>query len=257
MGVTKDDILVVHSSMKELLKCKLAPKDILDLFVTQLLPHGTLVCPTFPLYPREPKGVERLRANTCNVEYSYNVQKSRTWTGDLGRLLMKMPGARRSLHPLNTLTAYGKDVDQIFSKETIHSLDLPCGPDSPWSTLVSLKAKVLMIGVDIAHSLTMIHVAEDCYEESWPINNWYRQRPFHIINNNTEYHVTVRERHPKWSLSYAERKLSRDLITSGLVQQANIGSLTISLIESTSLISYLNARKDSAFPYYLCWLSAL
>ncbi|NDH55482.1 MAG: hypothetical protein EBY06_02140 [Burkholderiaceae bacterium] len=38
---------------------------------------------------------------------------------------------------------------------------------------------------------------------------------FKILNKDEVRFVTVRERHPKWSMSYAERKLSRDLFKEG------------------------------------------
>ena len=106
----------------------------------------------------------------------------------------------RSLHPLNTLTALGVSSNDIFYHESINTLDTPCGPLSSWASLARLNSKILMIDVDVAHALTMIHVAEDCYESSWPIPNWYRSRRFNLVNNNIKSSISVRERHPRWAV---------------------------------------------------------
>jgi aminoglycoside 3-N-acetyltransferase len=257
MGITEDDVIVVHSSMSQLAKSGLTANGVIELLTRRLCPSGTLICPTFPLYRDEPQGTERLTKDMSNVELVYNVQKTRPWTGELGRMLMKVPGARRSLHPLNTVTAYGTAVDQIFAKESMNSLDLPCGPSSTWAALAELNAKIIMLGVDLTHSLTMIHVAEDCYEAEWPVKDWYRNRVFRVVDHDKEYAVKVRERHPKWALSYAERKLSHDLYSNGIAKRFQIGSLDVTLLESSALIDFLNSRKKLAYPYYLTWLSRL
>ena len=57
----------------------------------------------------------------------------------------------------------------------------------------------------------MIHVAEDLYENEWPVKDWYRNRQFRVIDNEFDKEVTIRERHPKWALFYAEREFSKDL----------------------------------------------
>ena len=257
LGVTEEDVIIVHSSMKQVAKCGLGPSGFLELLIRKLCPKGTLVCPTFPLYRHEPQGTERLTKDMTNVEFLYNVQKTRPWTGDLGRELMKMPGARRSLHPLNTITAYGEDADEIFSKESISSLDLPCGPNSTWATLAKLDAKIVMLGVDLTHSLTMIHVAEDCYEDKWPVKDWYRNRIFRIVDQDNEFTVQIRERQPKWAMSYAERKLSRDLYSQGIAKRMRVGSLDVTMLESRVLLEFLNNKKTSGYPYYLTWVSRL
>ena len=109
----------------------------------------------------------------------------------------------------------------------------------------------------MTHSLTMIHVAEDCFEKEWPVKDWYRKRHFKIINNGREDFVTVRERHPKWSMSYAERKLSRDLFKYGIARKNTIGNLAITVVESKALLDFLIRNRKRAYPYYATWLSNL
>lgn len=254
-GVAVNDTIIVHSSMTQVAQGGLSPLETFQLLTLKLCPEGTIVCPTFPIYRDEPKGRDRLNKDISSIVFEYNVQRTRPWTGELGRVLMNTPGARRSLHPLNTVAVYGADVDKIFAKEFADNLDLPCGPSSTWAALVNLNAKIIMLGVDMAHSLTMIHVAEDCYENEWPVKDWYRKRICRIIDRNKEYLVEVRERHPKWALSYAERKLSKDLYALGIASEITVGGLKVTVLESKVLIEYLNSKKRYAYPYYMTWLS--
>lgn len=254
-GINEKDILVVHSSMQALKPMGLMPEEIIELLISQLCPNGTIVCPSFPIYANEFQGKDRVSKDISNLTFVYDVQKTRSWTGDLGRALMKVPGARRSIHPLNTIVAYGKSLNEIFANEEFTNLDLPCGPNSTWASLARMNAKIIMLGVDLAHSLTMIHVAEDCFESEWPIKKWYRNRHFKILNKDEVRFVTVRERHPKWSMSYAERKLSRDLFKKGIAKKMTLGSLDITIVESKLLLNFLYDKRKKAYPYYLTWLS--
>lgn len=256
-GVQKSDTLLVHSDMRKLSQLGVSSIDLINFFMENVCSQGTLVCPTFPLYRLEPTGVERFSKKNFNLELTYNVTKSRPWTGDLGRTLMRIAGSQRSLHPLNTLTSLGVATDRIFANESFDRLDLPCGPNSAWASLADLNAKILMIDTDVVHSLTMIHVAEDCYEYEWPIKDWYRLRRFKIINNDQVHHVNVRERHPRWSFSYAERRLSHDLYNQGIIKDFYIGPVRFSYLETSCLLSFLNIRKPTAYPFSHCWLSRL
>ena len=68
MGMEANEVVIVHSSMKKLAGCGLGANRIIESFMRQLCPDGTLVCPTFPLYADEPRGKERLTKDMSNVE---------------------------------------------------------------------------------------------------------------------------------------------------------------------------------------------
>jgi aminoglycoside N3'-acetyltransferase len=255
MGIQPNDTLIIHSDSGKMKATGLGVVGVLDMFLTDVCPLGTIVCPTFPYYSTAPKGVDRLKDSYQDIELTYDVQRTLPWTGFLGLALMGLSGAKRSIHPLNTITAYGAEVSRIFAKEKITNLDLPCGPNSSWASLYEMGAKIITLGVDMVHSLTMIHVAEDCFESDWPIKDWYIRKKFKIINKSQVHLVTVRERHPRWALSLAERKLTSDLYGLGIANRSRIGDIDISVLDSRSLIKFLNTRKGAGYPYYLPWLS--
>ena len=159
LPIDKTDILIIHSSFNTLIKNAISPSHFIDFLFSDVIPNGTIVCPTFPLYRNEPRGIARLNDSLYSTPFEYNVQKTRSSTGSLGRFLQSIPGSRRSLIPLNTVTANGVHVDQIFSSESLTPFLTPCGRHSPWYQLFNLNAKIMAIGTDLAHSLTMIPVS--------------------------------------------------------------------------------------------------
>lgn len=254
-GVRLGDILIVHSSMQSLAPTGATPNEIIDLLLALVGADGTLVMPAIPKYREASTGVERITKDLSQIVWTYDVQRTPPWTGALPHRLMKRPGAIRSRFPLNTVVALGKHASAMMCRELDKPGSAPCGPESAWAYCAQHNAKILMLGVDLAHSLTMIHVAEDCNEERWPIAGWYRPRQFLVKDQGAEMLVNVRERHPKWSMHYGERKLNADLLGSGVARETRLGSLPIISLESKSLLRYLDARKTRGYPYYLWSMS--
>jgi aminoglycoside 3-N-acetyltransferase len=252
-GVSYGDILIVHSAYGELRHFGLSPREIIDQLKSIVGDKGTLVMPAIPLFKEEPNSMDRFDDKLYEKIFTYDVKKTRTWTGILPQTLMKLEGAVRSRHPLNTIVAYGPHADAMTQNNLSYEGQTACGEGSSWAYCFSENAKILMLGIDVVHSLTMIHVAEDLYEKDWPVERWYRNRKFRVIDNEFDRVVNIKERDPKWALFYAERRFSKDLVKSNLVKSQKIENLEISLCESRALINYLNSRKDSAYPFVIPW----
>jgi len=256
-GVNKGDILIVHSSMQKLSCTGAKPSEVIDMLLRIVGDDGTLVMPAIPKYKEAASlasGIDRISVDLSEEIWTYDVKKTPPWTGAIPYKLMKTEGARRGRHPLNTVVAKGRHVDEMFARELKTPQSLPCGPDSPWAYCAKHNAKIVALGVDLAHSLTMIHVAEDCYESEWPVNNWYRNRKFLVVDKGEEQTVEVRERHPKWAMHYSERKLDHDLAKNKISFKSTVGNIAITSVGSEALLTFLNCRKSKGYPYYL-WRS--
>lgn len=250
-GIVPGSILIVHSAMTTFRHNGITEKMLIDMFLEILGPKGTLVLPAIPRYREAPEGIDRITKDISGEVWTYDVQKTLPWTGTLPFVLMRTQGAKRGRHPLNTVVAKGAEVDKLFERELSVEGALPCGPESPWAYCWNKNAKILALDVDLAHSLTMIHVAEDCFEDTWPIPNWYRNRTFNVVDEGNATFVTVRERCPKWAKHIAERKLARDMRTLGLSHTSELGGASITSIESSELIEFLSSKRAQGFPYYL------
>lgn len=254
-GVREGEIMIVHASGLALKPTGLSPTQICEQLLDFLGSSGTLALPAIPLFREEPKGPERLTDSICAKRLTYDVRKTRTWTGALPTALMGMPGAIRSRHPLNSMVAVGCHAVSMMQGNIDGDRPMACGPGSSWKYCADRNARIVCIGVDTAHSLTMIHVAEDAWADEWPIPNWYRERLFHVRDGDFETDLTVRERRPHWAIYYAERTLQKDLINSGILKIATVDGLRIETCESVALLEYLKNRKSSGYPYWVpFWL---
>jgi aminoglycoside 3-N-acetyltransferase len=251
LGVCEGALIIVHSSGTALKPTGLSPARINDKLLDLIGRSGTLAMPAIPRYEGEPQGIERMRADVSDLELVYDVQKSVPWTGALPLKLMRHPAALRSHHPLNSMVAVGPLARQMMENNVTGERPLPCGMQSSWKFCADHNAIIIALGVDMAHSITMIHVAEDSYEQEWPIRGWYRDRKFQIVDHGEMTRVVVRERHPKWAAHYAERTLSKDLRHAGLMTRASIDGISVEVVGAGDLLRFLGARRSSAYPYFM------
>lgn len=251
LGVQEGGIMIVHASGLALKPTGLAPAQICVKLLDFLGTDGTLAMPAIPHYRDEPTGSERLTDTICSKRLTYDVRNTPPWTGALPKALMGVAGAVRSRHPLNSMVAVGRSAISMMKGNIDGDRPMACGPGSSWKFCADHNATIVCLGVDTAHSLTMIHVAEDSWADEWPIANWYRDRMFHIKDDEFETDLTVRERRPQWAINYIERTLQKDLISNGILKVAYVGELRIEVCESAVLIDYLNSRKSRGYPYWL------
>jgi aminoglycoside 3-N-acetyltransferase len=250
-GVRTGNLIIVHSSAAALKPTGHSPSRIIDELIDMVGPSGTLAMPAFPKYEEEPQGIDRVRADVSNLELVYDVQKSVPWTGVLPLRLMRHPGAIRSRHPLNTMVAVGPLAGPMMENNIAGERPLPCGEHSSWKYCADHKAIIVALGVDMAHSITMIHVAEDLYEVEWPVKNWYRDRKFRIVDRGASSQLVVRERHPRWAAHYAERTLSQDLRRHGVMASARIDGIPVEVVAADELLQFLTRRRSAAYPYFM------
>lgn len=77
--------------------------------------------------------------------------------GTLAEAFFKYPGIKRSNHPINSVTALGKKADFYTSEHPLHECG---GYGSPAWKFYQEGGYALLIGVDLCHSLTFIHLGE-------------------------------------------------------------------------------------------------
>ena len=256
-GVGEGDILIVHSSMAALKSTRLTEREIIGRLRDLVGSSGTLAMPAIPKISGEPIGLDMLDERNYESVFEYDVQKSLPWTGQLPKVLMKCEGSRRSRHPLNSMVALGPHAEPMMHGNLEYELPTACGRGSSWENCYKHSAKIVALGVDLAHSLTMIHVAEDAFESAWPVKNWYRIRTYRIIDGDFRRTVRVRERRHTWSIFYAERSFSRDMRQLGIASDCVVDGLPIAYCASSQLVEYLNSRKNQAYPYRIPFLAFL
>ena len=248
-GVRQGDILIVHSSMNSLKATGCSPDEIIDGLLSIVGDTGTLALPAFAIFHGEPVGTAKFDDSKYNIILDYDRNSSSIWTGVLAKRLLARTGAMRSPHPLNSLVALGSHADEMMSLNLSSPNPTPCGPGSAWEHCYQKNAKIVALGVDLAHSLTMIHVAEDAFEQDWPVRDWYHLRRYRITDGTTSEILTVRARKHKWSIFYAERAFARDLIADSVAQYDNVDGIDMWYCESKKLVNYLRSKNSIGYPY--------
>ena len=249
-GIKRGDLLILHTSFKTLRAAKETPSQIIDRLIDFLGNSGTLALPAIPLFTEGPEISERMTADLSDLVLDYCPKTTPSWTGALPNELIKYKEAIRSLHPLNSMVAIGPLAEPMMERNIEGDLPLACGINSAWYFCYKRNAKVIAIGADLAHSLTMIHVAEDMWAENWVVPNWYRKRKFRVLTNKSIINLIVRERKPHWAQHYAERTLSKDLIKLKITNKFKKDGVNFEILNSKDLIDYLNSRNHTGYPYY-------
>jgi aminoglycoside 3-N-acetyltransferase len=250
-GIGDGDLVMVHASTDRFTRSGISIGAVLAGLRDLVAETGTLVMPAIPILKEEPKPEQRFNDQAYEQSFTYRKGRERIWTGMLPLLMTRHPGAVLSSVPLNTLVALGAKAQDIIT-EASATIAWPCGPGSAWERCYKLNAKILVVDTNIGHSLTMIHLVEDLFHEEWPIEGWYRDRTFDIIEGGKVSHLAIKERHPKWGLYFCENRLNKDLIASGVFRAATTESgLTVAVAESTALVDFLRSKRPSPYPYLI------
>lgn len=251
-GITKGDLIIVHSSMIGLKPCGVKPEEVINSLLDLIGSEGTLAMPTHPYFKENLTGKEYINKDLSNLVLNYYPDETFAWTGIIPNILLTYPKVIRSRHPINTLAALGPLSEKMMQNNISGYKPLPNGENSSWKFCADHNAKIIGLGIDLTHSLTMVHTAEDTEPEKWNRYDWYRERKFRIIDNGKSTRIVVRERRHSAAVNFAERKLARDLLNKGILTKDNIGGVKLEIIlESKKLIEFLKSKNKNGYPYFM------
>jgi aminoglycoside 3-N-acetyltransferase len=244
------NLLLVHSSFSPLRGTGLPPTEIISKLLGLVGKAGTLAMPAMPKFRNSANKLNYLNQDQ-NFVFEYDVKKSLIKTGLLPTYLHRKNGSVRSAHPINTMVAYGAIAKELMADNLSGDSPLACGKNSSWKKCIDNNACIIGLGLDLTHSLTMIHVAEDILDENWPIKNWYKETSFIIKQDGIKKNIKLRERDPKWgALHFAERTLCKDLVEQGILFSTVIDGVMVEIINSQELIDFLNSKNKMGYPYF-------
>lgn len=246
-GVGEGTLLIVHSSYGAIKGSGLSPDEIIDELLNLIGPTGTLAMPVIRHFAEEPAPEDEIKANLDNVVSVYDVANTPITTGVLPIKLHSRNGSVTSRFPLNPICAMGPLAEKMMA-DNINGTS-PHDQHSAWKFCADHNAIIVGLGIDLAHYLTMIHVAEEAYPD-WPIDDWFRKRNFIIKDGSFMMEKTVLERRPKWGMLHLADKLyTKDFKENGILIENTVESTCIGVVQSQKLIQYLNSRKQEGYPY--------
>lgn len=252
-GVGEGSLLVVHSSYDHLLCTGLSPEEIVDKLLAFVGPTGTLAMPAMRKYKGEPEGYDRLTVSTDDLVCTYKPRKTMVKTGWLPLAMVQRKDSVVSRHPLDTMVAIGPLAEAMMEHNLDGEAPASHGPGSSWKFCYDHGAKVIGLGVDLYHYNSICHVNEEAVD-NWPFSDeeWYRRRKFHIIDDDFDEIVTVRERKPEWGmLRLANVNSDYDLDKHGLINRKTIGGVDVYVEDAQLLLNHLYENNKKGLFFYL------
>jgi len=135
------DIVIIHSSMKEIGRVQDGTKTTVAAIKEVITPAGTVVMPA--LSSPQPDG-------------RFYMAKTPSRVGLVTEVFRVSEGVKRSKHPTHSICAWGKRADEVLAG---HEKTSGAGVGSPLHRATDAGADVLMIGCDL-RTCTLVHVSE-------------------------------------------------------------------------------------------------
>lgn len=148
LGLKSTDTLLITSDISKLVYTSIKHKEKLngELFIdsfNHVLKEGTLLFPAF---------IDNFKSG-----YIYDKLKSIPEMGALSKIAFESSNFLRSNDPLHSFLVRGKHANSISKIEC----DSTFGKDSVFGYLRAIKAKMLLIDVDLEHGFTFVHHVEE------------------------------------------------------------------------------------------------
>ena len=133
----------------------LRPDDVIDHFLEQVGPSGTVLFPAFN-YGFTSTG-------------RFDIRKTPPVTGALPRAALKRPEFRRTRHPMHSFAVAGAERDALCAMENLSSF----GPDSPFAWMRERHAQMWIIGLGYQGAFTIAHHAEELEGAPYRYLKWF------------------------------------------------------------------------------------
>jgi aminoglycoside 3-N-acetyltransferase len=246
LGLPEGEIVVVHSGYRALGAVEEGPEAVVRALCLAVGAQGTLLAPTFTTnlidpatWPVPPTPEERTRIlaemRTFDPERSPPHKM-----GAISTALWRMPGARRSNHPVSSWAAIGA---RSYELARAHDLDDPEGIESPVGRAYCADAVVLLLGVE-HDANTSIHLAESLLDmpHLYAIPDRY---PALAADGRMEWRPV--QKTTKCSDGFV--KLQEHLDRAGVIRRGRVGDAPTQLVRSRDVVrvaTELLAREPAA-----------
>ena len=159
------------------------------------------------------------------------------------RFMFAMPENRRSLNPIGSLQAVGKHAEVICAHRSATGFGLA----SPWTHLVELDAKCLIIGTP--YIMTFPHHVEALLGVPHVYNKIHRT-PVYYQGKEITFPVITQVRYLKYGIEYLPTQTQADLTAMGILQTRNVNGVNAQMAGFRKVQDFL-VDKLIDDPYYL------
>jgi aminoglycoside 3-N-acetyltransferase len=223
LGIKQGDNLLVHGGLLNLgqIGGKSAEENldiIYDALIEVLGTEGTLIVPAFYY-------------EFARWDKSFDVDNDEpsTGLGSFSSYVVRKSNAKRSLHPLSSMAAVGKNATLICEGTCPTSY----GVGSSWDKLFELNGKMLFLGVDLS-AMTFVHYVEHRMGVPHIYNKLHNAN---VVKNGKELNLPICSsvRYLDFDIVYNKSKYTQIFSEAGLVKEQVLGKS----------ISYLVSMKEA------------
>jgi len=236
IGLAKGDIVYVHSSLRKVGKIDGGADTLIDCFLSIIGAEGTLAVPTHTL-------------NYVNIsETPFHPETTPSHLGTFTNVLLKRPGAYRSMHPTHSSAAIGAKAAWLTEN---HDLERPFHYNSPINRLYRKNGKILLLGVQ-HNANTALHLAEYLtdmpytvlhYKSTWSPDAWY-------IGEDGETKIVETKMFPGCSHSFV--LIEGILKRKKLITYGRVGDALCQLMNAKALVDEATAIIQEDPTFFLC-----
>lgn len=229
VGVKEGDVVMLHSSLSKIGYVEDGATTIINSFLTVIKKSGTLVMPSFPAMGFN---YDYLKTNPL-----FDLKNTPSKMGVITENFRKMQYVKRSLHPTDSVCAFGRRADEI-TKAHFNQIT-PYNQYSPFYKLVELNAKIVLLGVDL-NSLTNFHTLEDAVENfKFPVYHPTEFKTQLIDENGVLQTMLTKVHNPEYSKKRQCNAFIKPFIDAGLMKSFTLGLATCYVIEANHLHNWM------------------
>jgi len=157
LGVREGSVLFIHSSI-DALNIQFSVYWLFEILLESVGDSGTLVFPAWHFTHRAEDYLAK--------DLVFDVKRSPSVLGLLSEIARRYPSAVRSIHPINSIVAIGRNAGDIISE---HGKSIyPCDESSPYYKIMKYNGIIIGIGVD-TNFISFVHCPEDVLKRQFPI----------------------------------------------------------------------------------------
>ena len=191
---------------------------VLSAFQDALGPEGTLVVHTpFEDYAR--------------FGTPYILEESPSRGGPFSEYVRTRPGARRSLHPIVSVTALGARAAEIADGPHYDGF----GIDSPWHRMHVLSARLVCLGIDLGRAFSFAHHIERLYGVPYQYTKLF-SAPVYSGGEEIPGLFTMSVRYLDYDIELNTSRVEKILLEKGLAKEVPIGMTFVQSVGSEDAI---------------------
>ena len=219
MGLPKDAVLIVHSSIRDLSRQGFKAQAIIESLL-ESIPDGTLLMPTMTWKTVTPENP------------IFDEMHSPSHTGVLTEIFRTQYATARSLHPTHSVAGLGPQASKLLA--THHVDSSPVSPNSPYGLMREYPSYILLLGVGI-EVCTAIHLPEEIMAPDLYLLPIEEAESYTLIDRNSKLFSYHLRRHAKAARNTSFFNKILPFLEKGL-SYSTIGDTKLQLISMDKLM---------------------